>query len=87
MDVAAADTILCPYCGMRFRFDRRWKPFDADPPGSFFDDQIAAGAEPHLAFSFSFRSWHTSDSLTRIEKGRIIGLQRSRPAGPKTRSH
>ena len=24
MDVAAADAILCPYCGTRFRFDRRW---------------------------------------------------------------
>jgi hypothetical protein len=31
------------------------EPFDADPPGSFFADQIAAGAEPHLAFSFSVR--------------------------------
>ena len=26
-----ADTILCPYCATRFRFDPRLTPFDADP--------------------------------------------------------
>ena len=37
-----ADTILCPYCGTRFRFDPRLTPLDADPPDSFF----AAAANP-----------------------------------------
>jgi uncharacterized Zn-finger protein len=36
IDMAAADTILCPYCGTRFRFDPRLTPLDADPPDSFF---------------------------------------------------
>ena len=42
IDMGAADTILCPYCGTRFRFDPRLTSFDADPPGSFFADQSAA---------------------------------------------
>ena len=37
-----ADTILCPYCGTRFRFDPRFTPLDADPPDSFFVDQNEA---------------------------------------------
>ena len=40
------DTILCPYCGTRFRFDPRLTPLDADPPDSLFADQNAARAEP-----------------------------------------
>ena len=36
------DTILCPYCATRFRFDPRLTPFDADPPDSLF----AAGSNP-----------------------------------------
>ena len=32
IDMAEADTILCPYCGTRFRFDPRLTPLDADPP-------------------------------------------------------
>ena len=51
IDMGAADTILCPYCGTRFRFDPRLTLFDADPPGSFFGDQSAACAEPQLAFT------------------------------------
>jgi len=51
IDMGAADTILCPYCGTRFRFDPRLTPFDADPPDSFFGDQSAACAEPQLAFT------------------------------------
>jgi uncharacterized Zn-finger protein len=42
IDMAAADTILCPYCGTRFRFDPRLTPLDADPPDSFFGDHNAA---------------------------------------------
>jgi uncharacterized Zn-finger protein len=36
------DTILCPYCATRFRFDPRLTPFDANPPDSLF----AAGSNP-----------------------------------------
>jgi hypothetical protein len=36
------DTILCPYCATRFRFDPRLTPFDADPPDSVFADHNAA---------------------------------------------
>src|SRR5215831_8455511 len=44
IDMGAADMILCPYCGTRFRFDPRLTPFDADPPDSFFGDQGTACA-------------------------------------------
>jgi len=44
--MADADTTLCPYCGMRFRFDPRLTPLDADPPDSFFADRNAASADP-----------------------------------------
>ena len=36
IDMAGADTILCPYCGTRLRFDSRLTPLDAEPPDSFF---------------------------------------------------
>jgi len=42
IDMAEADTILCPYCGTRFRFDPRLTPLDAEPPDSLFADQSAA---------------------------------------------
>jgi uncharacterized Zn-finger protein len=42
IDMAEADTILCPYCGTRFRFDPRLTALDADPPDSFFADHNAA---------------------------------------------
>jgi uncharacterized Zn-finger protein len=41
IDMAEADTILCPYCGMRFRFNPRLT-LEADPPDSFFADHNAA---------------------------------------------
>jgi uncharacterized Zn-finger protein len=41
IDMGEADTILCPYCGTRFRFDPRLTPLDADPPDSFFADHEA----------------------------------------------
>jgi uncharacterized Zn-finger protein len=46
INMAEADTILCPYCGTRFRFDPRLTPLDADPPHSFFADHNAAWAQP-----------------------------------------
>ena len=41
INMGEADTILCPYCGTRFRFDPRLTPLDADPPDSFFADHNA----------------------------------------------
>jgi hypothetical protein len=40
--MADADTILGPYCGMRFGFDPRLTPLDADPPDSFLAGRNAA---------------------------------------------
>jgi uncharacterized Zn-finger protein len=42
IDMAEADTILCPYCVTRFRFDPRLTPLGADPPDSFFANRNAA---------------------------------------------
>ena len=42
IDMGQTDTILCPYCGTRFRFDPRLTPLDAEPPDSLFADQRAA---------------------------------------------
>ena len=42
IDMAEADTILCPYCGTRFRFDPRLTALDADPPDRFFAYHNAA---------------------------------------------
>src|SRR6201987_4529957 len=39
INMGEADTILCPYCATRFRFDPRLTASDADPPDSFFADQ------------------------------------------------
>jgi uncharacterized Zn-finger protein len=36
INMGKADTILCPYCATRFRFDPRLTPLDADPPDSLF---------------------------------------------------
>ena len=41
INMGEADTILCPYCATRFRFDPRLTPLDADPPDSFFADHNA----------------------------------------------
>ena len=41
IDMAEADTILCPYCGTRFRFDPRLTPLDAEPPDSLFAEPSA----------------------------------------------
>jgi uncharacterized Zn-finger protein len=42
INMGEADTIRCPYCATRFRFDPRLTASDADPPDSFFADHIAA---------------------------------------------
>src|SRR6516164_8248485 len=42
IDMGAADTILCPYCGTRFRFDPRLTPLDAEPPDSLFLGDVIA---------------------------------------------
>ena len=44
--VGESDTILCPYCVTRFRFDPRLTPLDAVPSNSYFadDHSRAAGA-------------------------------------------
>jgi uncharacterized Zn-finger protein len=41
IDMREADTILCPYCATRFRFDPRLTPLDADPPDSVFAEHNA----------------------------------------------
>ena len=38
INMGEADTILCPYCATRFRFDPRLTASDADPPDSFYSD-------------------------------------------------
>ena len=35
-DMANQDTILCPYCGTRFRFDPKLGPVEADPPDCLY---------------------------------------------------
>jgi len=42
IDMGAADTILCPYCGTRFRFDPRLTPLDAEPPDNLFLGDVIA---------------------------------------------
>ena len=38
INMGEADTIPCPYCATRFRFDPRLTPLGADPPDSYFAD-------------------------------------------------
>jgi uncharacterized Zn-finger protein len=42
INMGQAGTILCPYCGTRFRFDSRLTPLEAEPPDSLFAHQKAA---------------------------------------------
>ena len=41
INMREVDTILCPYCATRFRFNPRLTPLDADPPDSVFADHNA----------------------------------------------
>ena len=36
INMGAQDTILCPYCVTRYRYDPRLAPFEADPQDSLF---------------------------------------------------
>jgi uncharacterized Zn-finger protein len=45
INMREADTILCPYCAMQFRFDPQLTPLEADPPDSVFTDRNAGWAE------------------------------------------
>jgi len=38
IDMGDKDTILCPYCATRYRYDARLGPFDAEPPDCVFID-------------------------------------------------
>jgi len=42
INMGEADTIFCPYCGTRYRFDPRLTPLEAEPLDSLFADQTAA---------------------------------------------
>ena len=42
INMGETDTIPCPYCGTRFRFDPRLTPLEAEPTDSLFADQNAA---------------------------------------------
>ena len=42
INMGETNTIPCPYCGTRFRFDPRLTPLDADPPDSVFTEHNAA---------------------------------------------
>ena len=42
LDMGDNDTILCPYCAVLFRYDRRLGPDKADPPDCSYSD-IADG--------------------------------------------
>src|SRR5215831_11477987 len=41
INMREADTILCPYCATRFRFDPRLTPLSADPPDSRSYDSVS----------------------------------------------
>jgi uncharacterized Zn-finger protein len=45
LNMGNQDTILCPYCSTRFRFDPRLKPSEAIPPESVYMD-ISGGDLP-----------------------------------------
>lgn len=36
LNTGETETILCPYCGTRFRFDPQLTPLEVDPPDNFF---------------------------------------------------
>jgi uncharacterized Zn-finger protein len=40
LDMGDLDTMLCPYCGTAFRFDPGLGSLAADPPDSFFADEL-----------------------------------------------
>ena len=40
IEMGEQETILCPYCATRFRFDPRLGPGEADPPDSLYLDDL-----------------------------------------------
>ena len=40
LNMGSGKTILCPYCGTRFRFDPLLRPSEADPPDCVFTDPL-----------------------------------------------
>jgi uncharacterized Zn-finger protein len=44
INMGEAGTILCPYCGTRFRCDPQLTPLDAEPPGSITRPERSRGA-------------------------------------------
>lgn len=39
INMGGNDTVLCPYCGTRYRLDARLASFEAVPPDSLFREQ------------------------------------------------
>jgi hypothetical protein len=50
-NMGEANTIACPYCATRFRFNPRLTPFEADPSDCFFavDASPGEGQLPRVA--------------------------------------
>lgn len=46
LNMGSQDTILCPYCATRFRFDPRLKPSEAVPPESVYIDPSVGDISP-----------------------------------------
>lgn len=46
IDMGAAGSILCPYCGTRFCFDPGLSPLQAEPSDSLFRQDGGAGCRP-----------------------------------------
>jgi uncharacterized Zn-finger protein len=40
INMGNADSILCPYCATRYRYDPRLSPFEADPHNSLFVEAV-----------------------------------------------
>jgi uncharacterized Zn-finger protein len=62
INMREADTILCPYCATRFRFDPRLTSLDADPPDSFFavDANPGQGQLTRVASRSGVRGWRSA---------------------------
>jgi uncharacterized Zn-finger protein len=46
LNMGGHDTILCPYCATRFRFDPRLKPSEAVPPDCAYIDPSVGDISP-----------------------------------------
>jgi uncharacterized Zn-finger protein len=75
INMGEADTILCPYCATRFRFDPRLTPLAADPPDSYFADHDWLGKAPtalgetlRAGFSRGLKCWRPSGLSVRSRR-------------------